>query len=304
MSIQNLITPLPKIWAKISCDTINVNNLQVDNLDVDTLNSNIVNSNIVNTNILDVNTISAPFLVEGNIANNDYFIKIVQDNNSAGINNVALEIANNSGSSKMRLVTSNDPSPSSSVLINGTYNVSSLEPGSDIIISPNQTPSLTCSYVSPGVTQTFIQNLTFPTLGGVPTNLNYYEEWSSDYSFFGPWGATSYIRTVSAVRIGKLVALNINAISQTASVEDSITMDGSLPTRFIPKVSADLLSTNFMIPVLTDNSIMSGILRISNTGVVTISFLNADGPFPLSYGPSSSTNNVGFDNININYLVS
>lgn len=282
MSVYDLLTPLPKNWSNINVNSINVgsggSNLQ------------------------------APLTISGNTASGSPLVTIVETNATPNSFNVGLQIANQSGSAGLKLITENDPSPSSAIWIDGSFIVATFEPTGSIQLQANTTGALTCSYVSPGQTLTQIQNLTttgnllLPTTGGTASNLNYYEEYSAPFNFSGPWGATVYTRNISITRIGRNCTMRIDAIIQTASVGLSISSGSPIPARFRPSASADSVLQYFQIIAYDSNVLKNGTLRLDTNGNILILSQN-NGAFPLLYTTYTGAGQTGFDNIFITYSV-
>lgn len=161
------------------------------------------------------------------------------------------------------------------------------------LLSPNPKPWLNVN----------VNSVQLTSSGGVPSDLNYYEEYSQTNTFSGPWGATTYDRLVRVTRIGNIVTLKIDAIFQPSSAMSPISSSQLLPSRFRPIGSADG-SSYIQSCVLVNNSTASqGFVAITNGGQILIEFLNTAGPFPLSFGNSSGIGNAGFPDLALTYMV-
>jgi hypothetical protein len=116
-----------------------------------------------------------------------------------------------------------------------------------------------------------VDSLTFPTLGGVATPLDYYEEGTFLATYAGPWAANTNV-TVHYVKVGTKVTLQFPAYLNAFSVATIITVSG-IPTRFYPKTGS------FYFPaVVIDNTVGAvGALEIkaANSGGPSFAFYNA-----------------------------
>lgn len=278
MSIQNLLTPLPKKWCDLSCNSINVGDGGAN--------------------------VKAPLNLTGNLTGADApnaFIDIVPLNTAPNGFNLLLRGDAASGTAQVKLLTQNDPTPSVGLWADAPLSLATFQDTSSILLQISGTNAINCQKTSPGVTTTTIQNIVMPTSGGTASVLNYYEEYVASYIFSGPWGATTYTRNVKAIRIGKNVTLSIDGIFRTGSVAAVITTSTGLPSRFIPPTSTDSLEIDLPVTCVNNGIIVNGNLKISNSGILTISCIN--GAFPLSYGNFGNTGSVGFNNISTSYSV-
>lgn len=281
MSVYDLLTPLPKEWANLNVNSINVgeggSNLQ------------------------------GPVVIRQNSASDTPIVAIIETNTAASNINVALECQNQTNTATVQLVTVNDPTPQSKVRADGIFSIETAQAASTISLSPNETQALNCSFVSTGVTQTTIQNVQFPTVGGTPANLNYYEEFGPlAMTFFGPWGVgVTYVRNVRITRLGRIVTLSIDALEQipTASVAADInTMGNVIPARFIPAPTADESVPLYVtIPVFDQSSSRLGTLRMQVDGSLIISGSQNTAPIFAQF--QGGTTKVGFPNIDVSYSI-
>lgn len=247
--------------------------------------------------------INGPISISENSPSGNPIVNIVEKNSSPSNFNNALQSYNQSGTAGLKIVTVNDPSASSNIWADGKFSITTFQPTSTISLNPNdQLNALTCSFISPGQTQTSIQNISLPTSGGTATNLNYYEEYSSLFTFSGPWPST-YSRNVTITRIGRIVILKIDALIQTQNIDTIISMSGNLPTRFIPQASVDSGLSDFQVTMIDNANFINGNLRISATGGIQIFFIKYTGTAPYFYTNSSGLGSCGFNQIFISYSV-
>lgn len=280
MSFQESLNPLPKAFANVSFNNLICNNA--------TINDDII-----------INGVIIPTLVvQGPEPSNKPLITSRNTDNTIGSFQVGISAESNSGTT-VSLVAQNDPVMSA---LNGLWSDASLEiatfnPDSLIILSPNDEFALTCNYVSPGVTNTLIQNLTFPTLGGVASPLNYYEVYSQLLSFSGPWGATqSTILTI--VSFGNSFTLKLDRMLAAGSAPNPILSDSSIPARFRPS------SVSYFPSICVDNGVnVSSLCIINTTGIISLEAQNAAGPLPLIYGDFSGVGSTGFNAIYFSYVL-
>src|SRR5271156_1062875 len=278
-----------------------------------------IGKNYLNINVNSINvgdggsSLQAPVLITGNTLSGSPIITVVETNANPNNENLALQAYNQSGSAGIKILTINDPTPSSDIFTDGTFIIKTFEQTSDIRLSPNQFNALSCTYPLLPTPRplTTIQNLQFPTVGGTPSDLNYYEEFGPlPITFTGPWGAgITYIRNVNITRIGRIVTFSLDALEQFvtgAGANADITTSGNvIPARFIPSPTADETAPVYVtIPIFDQNSSRLGSLRIQTDGTMIITSTQAAAPvFGQFQGTLSGGAKVGFPNVDISYSI-
>ena len=129
---------------------------------------------------------------------------------------------------------------------NGTgtnTSVFATQPAANQRVTIPDSGALTTTFVLVDGTQTILgaknfNNITttFPTSGGVPTSLSYYEEYNYTTALSGPWTtANNPSITLGFTRIGRMVTCtSANDSSQTATVSANISLVTNFPARFTP----------------------------------------------------------------------
>ena len=140
------------------------------------------------------------------------------------------------------------------------------------------------------------------TNGGVPANLNFYEEHNNSYTLSGPF-LTNPSGTFSFTRIGKIVNLQIPSIYQLgkASGYDIIQTTTQIPIRFTPSSTRTTyvsvinqgITTSGEMVIGTDSYVVIGLLT-ANTGTGILS--------SAGFYPGSGSLN-GVNGCNITYAV-
>lgn len=128
----------------------------------------------------------------------------------------------------------------SSIALTGTSNQVVLRSGNTTTITaPAPASSITLTLpittdtlVGRAVTETLSnKTLQFPTTGGTPASLDYYEELNTTFAFTGPF---SQSMTVRLVRIGKLVMMAWQDFVNASTGAGLLTSSGAVPSRFRP----------------------------------------------------------------------
>ena len=119
------------------------------------------------------------------------------------------------------------------------------------------TNSMTCGTLT-------TSGILLPTTGGIPEKLNYYEEYSNNITWTGPFTA---IANIKITRIGKIVTVNITGISNTATANAAFLSAGAIPSRFC--TGAQILY--WFILTRVHNTHYTGLLLLDNaTGNLNI----------------------------------
>jgi len=288
MSVYDLLTPLSV--GKHYLD-INVNSIQVGE---------------GNSSFQGPTTFQSSITVNDDSSSGNPIILVKEISPIANQSNIMMKLSNQSGSETLTLTTKNDPNPTTSIITGGSgpMFLTTSSAASSINLYPNFNQALVCSYISPGVTQTLIQNLQLPTVGGTPANLNYYEEYTAPFGFTGPWGGpTVYTRNINIVKIGRMVILKIDSIVQPQNTPALISMIGSIPTRFIPTISSDSTISDIPVTLIDNGGLVSGNLEISNLGGIQMYFMKYTGVAPFTYVNSTGLGNCGFNELFVSYLI-
>jgi len=136
-------------------------------------------------------------------------------------------------------------------------------------------------------------SINFPTTGGNPSTLGFYEVYSAANTLAGIWAAPQAC-LIKVTRIGNICVLQLAnaAVTATATTAALITLGTSLPAIFCP-------AALFADPVLTlDNTaVHTGSVSISTVGALTICSTGVAGTF----AGSGSSGVYGFT---VCYLVS
>lgn len=114
----------------------------------------------------------------------------------------------------------------------------------------------------------FTSGITLPTFNGTGSLLNYYEEYTFDTSWVGPF-ASPVNGPINFVRVGKQVTATFPFITGTSVLSSGILMTGvDVPSRFCP--ADDNYMTNCIVQ--TDAGVLAnGVIQISSGGVFRIS---------------------------------
>ncbi len=124
------------------------------------------------------------------------------------------------------------------------------------------------------------KSVSFPTSGGTPSVLNFYETFSTACTLTGIW-ASGQASTLRCTRIGNNVTLSFDATIATANSAGSITCSFNLPSRFRPAAGNGFLPYN----VIDNGATKLGtIFIVAANGAMTIS---------LSTGNFSGTGDCG-----------
>lgn len=308
MSLADLLSPNPKPWLNVKVNNVDANDVNANNINLS--GSSTFGGPIIVNSSNDNSTFGGPIVVNEiaktsiiNATNNTgtpaLQLQSLDSTPSSYLN--ALQINNGTGPFAMKLLNQNTTN-TCAIWVDGNFYVQTFSP-SPISLAPNGVNALVANYDSPGVSHVVIQNLQLPTIGGIATNLNYYEEYSQTNTFSGPWGATTYDRLVRITRIGNTVTIKIDGINQGSSTTATISSLQLIPARFRPIVSID--GTNFaQACILLDKSItVLGSFTVTNGGGIFMEYLNNSGPFPLAFGNSSGLGNAGFPDLTITYIV-
>jgi len=255
-------------------------------------------------------SMQGPLIIEGNTRIlNKPLIGLIEDDQTPAVIDHGLVYTNHDNTASVSLIVSNNPGANAGISADGINGllITSINPASVITLSIAGNPAMGVGLVSPGVTSTFIQNLTFPTVGGAPSTLNYYEEFGPLLmAFSGPWGA-AYARAINITRSGNTVTMRIDACEQvpTAPVESDITTSGNvIPPRFLPAAAADETALVYItIPVFDQNSSRLGTLRINPAGTITITSSQAANPVFAPFANNMGGTKVGFPNLFVSYFV-
>ena len=145
------------------------------------------------------------------------------------------------------------------------------------------------------------QFLTLPaiqlqTVGGTPSDLDYYENVSLPCTFSGPW-ATSQASFLHFVRVGKNVTMTIESAKAVATTSSQINCSITVPARFFPKTSSVNFATNYVVSVVSGNIFDAGLLQVNSLGgLLVIYATTAKGLFPIAAVGLS-----GFDQIDVSW---
>lgn len=253
--------------------------------------------------------ITGPLLISENSASSVPIVLVNELNPAASNVNVAIAGVNQTSTQTISLITVNEPTPIARLYSTGLGNLelSTNQASSSISINPFQTPALKCNYDSVGMTNTQIQNLSLPTIGGTPTFLNYYEEFGPlAMTFSGPWGVP-YTRNVFMTGLGDTVTMRIDALEQiptTPTMADINTSGNTIPARYLPTAAADEVALVYItIPVFDNNSSRLGTLRITSTGALIITSSQDAAPVFSEFSATVGTK-VGFPTLFFSYSLS
>lgn len=274
MSVSDLLSPLPKSWANLNVNSINIGG-----------GSTGAPFNITET---------TPSTITGDVGTFTGQL-LFSTTNTMGANYtlVGPQVISGDGHTTVKMYASNAPDSSSGLLMDGNAKITTFEPGTTITLSPNSIPSLITSE----------NGISLRTTGGTATPLNYYEEYVAPISFSGPW-ASPMTRNINLTRIGRMVTLKIDSIFQIGAVAAGITTPaGSIPTRFLPPVTTDSNRLGVLIPVFDKSVTCVGSLLLRGDGSLFILVQNNAGPFPILFNTFSGLGNNGFDNVSFSYSV-
>lgn len=126
---------------------------------------------------------------------------------------------------------------------------------------------MTAGAQSVGGAKTFSNaTITFPTSGGTPTALSYYELYTGTLDFTSPAFTGTKSPPVTILRIGNAVTLNIDSFSGTGTNNPGKVTSIAIPSRFRPFVAKSFVASVF------ENTVnVSGRLSVATSGVITIS---------------------------------
>lgn len=148
--------------------------------------------------------------------------------------------------------------------------------------------------------QTVDGSIMFPTMGGIATPLNYYEEYSQNVDFkgngAGPFAGTQTV-VATIVRIGKLVTMNLAGFVTAGNGSAGFLTSAStpLPTRFRPTANQV-----YIIRVFDGSIWAAGELIFQSGGFFDI-YRSIAGDFTeIQF---SGIGDVGFDKFSISWCV-
>jgi hypothetical protein len=297
MSLQDISSPPIEPWSNFYINSINTNQITAG-----TINGNPV-----------IHNIEGPLTISANVASGQPILKIVTENSGSGNSNVAVATSNFDSSAVVQLLTTNQPSPSNALVAlvgNLLFTTFGSIGENHIQFYPGVTLALDLKTTGSGQTLTSIQNTQLygsAVSGYVASTLNYYEEYGPvAYTFSGPFSPATYTRNITITRIGRMVTLKIQSLSQVAQVRVPISVSPALPARFVPAVSGDTLYNQFPITIIQNNTDSLGQLTIDGAGNINI-YASLITTSPSSYitytGDWFTTVNCGFENISISYSV-
>jgi hypothetical protein len=118
--------------------------------------------------------------------------------------------------------------------------------------------------------------VSFPTTGGTPTALNYYEDYSENIEFNGDFGLTPTPNpSVRFVRIGAMVMMTVPTFSEPVSVtpaSSSLASLTNIPARFRPLIDAPC-----RITMISNGAGRQGNCIVRTTGLIEIFFQTVSG---------------------------
>lgn len=279
MSFQESLNPLPKAFANVSFNNLTCNTLQV-------------NDAVVLDGPFLVNETTSSIIIGNQDAANP-LLELINNTSVPDSYSVALFAGTQPGNAQCKIVTLNDviATGDCGIWSDGTFRITTFQPTSLIEISPNSTNAITCTYVSPGVANTFIENLQLPTTGGLPSSLNYYENYTQNVAFSGTWAtAENVVMTIS--RIGLIVNLQLQAFQFPSIGGTQITTSaGAVPARFAPTSA-----TSFSIPYVNNSSsppLLSAIFTINTNGSL----------FVMPSTAFTNVGNAGLPTVCISYVI-
>lgn len=164
------------------------------------------------------------------------------------------------------------------------------------ITFPNRTDTL----VSLGGAETLTsKTIAFPTSGGTPTNLDYYEEGTTSLTFSGPFSVNQTIN-IAFNRIGKKVTLMVPEVNATAtgSPGSSAASTAALPARLQPNAASyrELL-ISIIDPNGSNPGLNPGLFRVDTGGIINI---YRDGTQATNWTTGTT---VGWRTFSLTYLV-
>jgi hypothetical protein len=187
----------------------------------------------------------------------------------------------------------------SNLIGNPSISLSTPSVGGLVSIINNGVLSFKTGYLSPGVSQTSIQNLILTGSQGIvtgynPSTLNYYEQLPLNFVYSGLW-ASGFTRSVLCTRIGNFVCLTFSPLIQTGNGGTTLSVSGVLPSRMCPTTSGD--GTTVWTQYVAVDEVSPGVpltyfMNISTGGTIT---------FSTSY--SGTIGNAGFQSFRISYSV-
>lgn len=135
----------------------------------------------------------------------------------------------------------------------------------------------------------------FPTTGGTPATLDYYESTTFQSTFGGAFSPATATQTFRVVRLGRQVTIEADAFSAASTASSLITSNAALPSRFRP------LSTNRPFIIQGTNNAGSNLYAPILVIIGTDGSMNFAGIDYTTF--TTGRSNTGWDAFSVTYLV-
>lgn len=109
----------------------------------------------------------------------------------------------------------------------------------------------------------FNKGIKLPTSGGTASNINFYQETITNFTFSG--AVSTIAANVTIQKLNNIVTINVGALLSTYSTTGPIMSTTAIPTPYIPVIEQD-----FPVQVQNNGVLGLGCITISNTGIISI----------------------------------
>lgn len=134
---------------------------------------------------------------------------------------------------------------------------------------------------------TFGSNILMPTIGGTPSNFNYYEELDTTLDFTGNFAGTQQV-ACKYTRVGRMVTVSMEPFTVAANAVGGIN-SAAIPTQFRPIVA----NVSFISPVRNNSVTTAGGVTLTTGGVFAFNRLDLTGTPGNFFTTFENAGNVG-----------